>query len=160
MSDLYRVPKRKLPVRIRVSDHVQESVCVFLSECADGHAGAERPVDLFNGDDEFLPVETEDGEVVFLRRGSQSLVTIDLGDVLGEELAGADLVAGDLDGEARIRVVLDDGLELEGVARYQLPSPTTRLKEHLNSDEPFLPLYQSDRVCLINKTRILRVILV
>lgn len=157
MSDLYRVPKRKLSVRVRTSGDVQESVCVFLSECADGHAGTERPVDLFNGSKDFLVVETSEGEVAFLQRGSLSLVIIDLDGGLDEELAGANLTAGDLDIQERIRVLLDDGLELEGVTRYQLPDGTARLKEHLNGAEPFIPLYQGDRVCLINKARIARV---
>jgi hypothetical protein len=157
MSDLYRVPKRKLLVQVRTSGDVQESVWVFLAEYADGRAGAERPVDLFNGSEDFLVVETADGKVAFLHRGSLSLAIIDLQDVLSEELAGADLVAADLDIQERICVVLDDGLELEGVTRYQLPGARARLKDHLNASEPFLPLYQGDRVCLINKARIARV---
>jgi hypothetical protein len=159
VSDLYRVPKHRLSVCVRTRDGVEESVCVFLSECADHHTGSERPVDLFNGSQEFLVVETSDREVAFLQRGSLSLVIIELDDVLSEELAGAELVAGDLDTEEAIRVVLDDGLELEGVARYQRPDATARLNEHLNAAEPFLPLYQGDRVCLINKARVARITL-
>jgi hypothetical protein len=157
MSELYRVPKHRLPVRLRTREDAWESVHVFLSECADGHAGTEQPEDLFNGRDEFLVVETGDGEVAFLHRAGVSLVEIDLEAILGEERAGADLLAGDLAIEERIRVLLDDGLELEGITRYQRPHAAARLKEHLNAEDPFLPLHRGDRLCLVNKARIARV---
>ena len=99
-----------------------------------------------------------EGAMVFLRRGSLSVVTLDLDDELAELLAGADPVAGDLAIEEMIEVEFEDGLVLEGTTRFQLPEAQARIQDHLNGPEPFLQLYCGDRVHLINKACIARAI--
>lgn len=158
MSERYHVPKRKVAVKIRTTKGTEEVVSLFLSLCAEDHAGPEQPSDYFNGTSEFLVAEREDGAMVFLRRGSLSVVTLDLDDELAELLAGADPVAGDLAIEEMIEVEFEDGLVLEGTTRFQLPEAQARIQDHLNGPEPFLQLYCGDRVHLVNKACIARAI--
>lgn len=153
----YRVPKHKRRVRIRTADGREESVSLFLSDFAEDHVGSERPTDLFRAGAVFFVAEDESGKVVFVRGGSLSLVTIPLADDLADRLAGGNAEASDLDTECAIRVVLEDGLELTGVTRYQLPEAQARLQDFLNSADLFIPLYQGEEVVLINKSRITRV---
>lgn len=153
----YRVPKHKTPVRIRTADGREESVSLFLSDFAEDHVGSERPTDLFRGSMAFFVAESERGEVVFLRTGHLSLVTIAAEHEFADDLAGGDSETGDLDTERAIRVVLEDGFELTGITRYQLPEAQARLQDFLNAAEPFLPLYQGEELVLINKSRIARV---
>lgn len=153
----YRVPKHKMRVRIRTADGREENISLFLSDFAEDHVGSERPSDLFRAGAVFFVAEDESGKVVFVRGGNLSLVTIPLEDDIGDGLAGGNPVAGDLYTECAIRVVLEDGLELTGVTRYQLPEAQARLQDFLNSAEPFIPLYQGEEVVLINKSRVARV---
>lgn len=154
MSERYRVPKREVSVAIRTTHGDEETVTLFLSECAEDHAGPEQASDFFNSSNEFLVAQRENGTVVFVRRGSLSLVTLGLDDEL---LAGADPIAGDLCIEESIHVELEDGLTLEGTTRYQRPEAQARLQDHLNGHEPFLLLYSSDQLHLVNKSCIARV---
>jgi hypothetical protein len=158
MSELYRVPKREVSVKIRTTKGNEETVSLFLSLCAEDHAGPEQPSDYFNGSAEFLVAKREDGAMVFLRRGSLSVVTLELDDELAELLAGADLIAGDLAIEKEIELEFEDGLVLEGTTRFQRPEAQARIQDHLNSPEPFLLLYSGDRVHLVNKACVARVI--
>ena len=157
MSERYRVPKRKVSVKIRTTKGDEETISLFLSLCAEDHAGPEQPSDYFNGPSEFLVAEQEDGAMVFLRRGSLSVVTLELDDELAELLAGADLVAGDLAIEKEIKLEFQDGLVLEGTTRFQRPDAQARIQDHLNDSEPFLLLYCGDRVHLVNKACVARV---
>jgi hypothetical protein len=158
MTERYRVPKRKVDVKIRTTKGSEEVVSLFLSLCAEDHVGPEQPSDYFNGPAEFLVAEREDGSMVFLSRKSLSVVTLELDDELAELLAGADPVAGDLAIEKDIELEFQDGLVLVGTTRFQLPEAQARIQDHLNSSEPFLQLYCDDRVHLVNKACIARVI--
>jgi len=154
MSERYRVPKRKVSVRIRTSKGKEETVSLFLSECAEDHAGPEQASDFFNSPRDFLVAQLQSDAFVFVRRGSLSLVTLELDD---EQLAGADPVAGDLYIEEDVEVELEDGLLLEGTTRYQRPEAQARLQDYLNGPEPFLLLYSSEQVHLVNKSCISRI---
>ncbi len=59
MSERYRVPKRKVSVKIRTTKGNEETVSLFLSLCAEDHAGPEQPSDYFNGPNEFLVAEQD-----------------------------------------------------------------------------------------------------
>ncbi len=157
MPARYQVPKRRVPVRIRGNDGSEEQVHLFLSELAENHPGGERPGDVFNGPSEFVVVETEGGEIWLLRRSNVAVVIVAGEHEYGDELAGADPLAADLDTVVDVKIELDDGALLEGAIRYQMPEAQNRLQDFMNASPPFLALYQESSVLLVNARRIARV---
>ena len=157
MSDRYRVPKRKTPMRIRFAPNREEVISIFLAKVSANHAGPEKPLEFFNGSDEFIAAEAQAGNIVFIRRESIDVVTIDFDGELEGIAVGTSPIGTDLDIKESIAVEFADGLVLEGVTHYQLPEANSRLGDFLNGPPLFLPLYQSDCMHLLNKRRIARV---
>ena len=157
MTDRYQVRKHTISVKIRSSGPAEEKIQLFLGETAESHAGPERPADVFNSAREFVVARSECGGICFLRRDSVSTVAMASEDEFGEGLASSDLLAGDLQEEQQITIVLEDGTSLEGWVRYELPESNRRLQDFLNAEAPFLTLYQAGQVLLVNKRRVARV---
>ncbi len=157
MQPSYRVPKRKLTLRVRTtaSDR-EETVRVFLSDHAETHPGREEAVDVFNGPNDFVVVEDESGSIQFLNRDIVAVVAVPQ-DEEGDFLDDVDLAARDLDTEIPIAIELDDGTRIEGTARYQMPETHRRLQDFLNSVPPFVSVYRKGELLLLNKSRIARV---
>ncbi len=159
MSESYRIPKSKLAVEILcASSQAAQRGFLFLGAGADGHVGPERALDLLNGEEEFLVLEDEAGGVSLLQRGALSRVTLAADDACTDPKCAADPSTADLDVEAHIRLILEDGSELEGATRYQLPVERRRIQDFLNAPGSFIPLYHGGRLSLVNKRRIARVI--
>ena len=108
MSNAYRVPKRRVQVIVELPCQGPDSVGVFLSEQAGGHAGPERPGDLFDGPDEFLVVARQ-GEVELVRR--DQVVTVAVQHEV-EHPSAASTGPADLDERVPVVVTLDDGTVL------------------------------------------------
>lgn len=157
MSERYRIPKFKVRVEIRTLRGSSEEVSIFLSQRAESHAGPERPLDMLNGDAEFIVVELASGEVGFLRRSSLSVVTMPVGETC-DALAEPEPLAADLFDEAMLRLVLEDGSELEGLTRYELPEQSCRVQDFFNGSELFVTLIHDGRVSFVNKGCIARVL--
>lgn len=148
MSDSYRVPKRPVCVQVRTAQQAEESVTLFLGERAESHAGPERPIDLLNGPHEFMPMARESGQVRLVSRGQIVLVSVPAKlDCPGPGASWND----PHDTVAKVAVVLDDGTQLEGKLRYQLPDASRRLQDYLNQEAPFLALHRCEGVVLVNK---------
>lgn len=161
MPERYQVPKHEAEVEVRLSDGSRGRITVYLSERAQGHAGPERPSDLLNGDDPFLPARFPDAGFALLRRTSVVVMTVDVEDeVTGA--SGAESLFGsgpDPDGVERhaIALILDDGSELEGTMTYLMPPGERRLQDYLNRAPRFVRLRNDDRVDIVNSDRIVRV---
>lgn len=156
MSDRYQVPKHRARLRIRTTGGGDEWVHVFLGELAETHLGPERPGDVFNAGHAFVVVQDEEKRTSFIRCDDVWTVSITEAADVEEDLAGADPLVGDLDTEARLAVVLEDGSRLEGRVRYQLPESHGRVLDFLNEESPFLTLFGDERILLVNKRRIAR----
>lgn len=156
-SDRYQVPKHRARLRIRTTGGGEEWVHVFLGELAETHLGPERPADVFNAGRDFVVVQDEEGRTSFIRCDDVWTVSITEDADLEEDLAGADPLVGDLDTEAKLAVVLEDGSRLEGRVRYQLPDSHGRVLDFLNGKGPFLTLFGDERILLVNKRRVARV---
>lgn len=159
MSERYRVPKYKTQVEIQFAPGRVERFSLFLAEFAERRLGPERADDVLNGDSEFLAVETAEGAIGFVRRSSIAIVTLGKDEDIDELLGAFDPVAADLDIEVRLRIALDDGTQLEGSTRYQLPEASSRVLDFLNGPEPFIPFRHEGRLSLVNKRRIANVVL-
>lgn len=161
MPERYQVPKHEASAEIRLADGSRRRVTVYLSERAQSHAGAERPSDLLNGDDRFIPVNFPDTGFALLRRTSVVTMTVDVED----ELVGAggteDVFGPGPDPEGLERhdvvVILDDGSELEGTMTFLMPPGERRLQDFLNRAPTFVRLRENDRIEIVNSDRIVGV---
>jgi len=159
MTERYRVPKFRVRVDLHTVEGTTEQVALFLSERAQEHAGPEGPLDVLNADDEFIVVEFESGEVGLVRRGSVAMVTVSGETSPQDALSCSDPVLADLFVEAKLKLVLGNGDEIEGVAHYERPEQNRRVQDFMNGPEPFVPLTHDGRISFVNKSCIARVLL-
>jgi hypothetical protein len=154
MDDL-RVPKRRVPAEVLLAGGGARRISLFLAEAAPGHVGPERPADLLNGANEFLPARDEEaGTMTFLNRAHLAVVRVDRtpgGD-------GADDLT--LPTEHEVEVLLQSGTTLRGLVSYLRPPEHSRLVDFLNDAAPFFRLIEERAIALVNKRHVSRVALV
>jgi hypothetical protein len=156
MNHAYQVPKRSVQADITLAGHNPVTLQLFLSEHAPSHSGAERPSDLLNGPDAFLPASDAANRVVFLHRDSIVCVKVDLVNEFGGD--GAEELAPDLATQVAVEILLDTGHSLTGELRYLMPEASRRLQDVLNQPLRFLILRDGEQAQIINKARIVRVV--
>lgn len=153
MEDL-RVPKRRVAAEALLPGGATRRISLFLAEAASQHAGAERPSDLLNGGDDFVPaLDEEAGTMSFLNRAAVEAVRVPGRDA---EADGTELT---LPTEHEVEVVLRGGAALRGLVSYVRPADR-RLVDFLNEPEPFFRLLEERAVVLVNKRHVVRVLLV
>src|SRR5512145_1464490 len=116
MEDL-RDPKRRIPVEVLLPGGGNRAMALFLSEVAADHTGQERPSDLLNGGDDFVPAWDETGKAMtFLNRSAISAVRLDpaLDTDADEDVS--------IPTEHEVEVLLQDGTTLRGLASYLRPT--------------------------------------
>src|SRR6185295_14717392 len=72
----YRVAKRELTAEVTVAGEKPAILKLFLAERTRAHAGDERPSDLINGPDLFLPAVDRKGRLRLLRRDAVVVITV------------------------------------------------------------------------------------
>lgn len=157
MSEEYRVPKFRLPVGVTtVGGPAGEPLVLHLSERSERRVGRERPSDLLNGRQSFLPVSGPDDVSRLLARSALLVLSVP---VEAEGGAGED-DAVETDGccTERVEVLLENGLRLSGTVSYVQPPGRRRLLDYLNGSEGFLALREGEKVHLVNKGRIVHVL--
>jgi hypothetical protein len=149
---------------------------LFLASQAAHHAGYERPSDLLESVDAFLPAMNGAGQVLLLQRDAVMVLTVPVAAETGGEgdpdggvnpaggvdpSGGADpAVGGPTDTpasparRAAVRMTLENGRVLEGTVEYLMPEGHDRLQDFLNAAGRFLTLRQGDTVHLVHKLRI------
>jgi hypothetical protein len=149
----YRVPKRRVPVRFTLPHQPEECAHLFLGELAETHTGPERPSDVLNRPEVFIALQTGSGGVEVLCRDALSFLAV------AAELENDPEQPPDPGDETRVQlsIEMDDGREVEGVARYRLPESARRLQDFLNQQDGFVRLECQQEVLLVNKRRIQRV---
>jgi len=157
VTDAYRVPKRKVPVEVVLAGRSPMLVDLYLSDCAETHAGRERASDLLNGSDPFLPASDSAGSVVFLHRDGLISVSLDAEHEQMDENHPARDMTEAPSTSAEVEVVLEDGMTIAGEINQMMPEGHRRLQDVLNLESRFLILWSGDRVHLINKRRVIRV---
>jgi hypothetical protein len=153
--DELRVPKRRIPVEVLLPGGGTAPMVLFLAEVAAGHAGGERPSDLLNGHDEFVPAFDEVGQAMsFLSRSAISALRLDaaLDEALEDDVS--------LPTEHDVEVRLSDGTVLRGLVTYLRPPDRSRLGDFLNEPPPFFRLREASSLVLVNKRHVVRVTLV
>jgi hypothetical protein len=151
MDDL-RVPKRRVSAEVLLPGGAGRRITLFLAEAAPAHAGPERPSDVLNAGDGFLPAFDEDaGAITFLNVGGLAVVRVD------RELEQTAADALTLPTEHEVEVLLESGGTLRGLVSYLRPPDRSRLVDYLNEPAPFFPLIEERAIALVNKRHVARV---
>ncbi len=157
MSREYCVPKRQVRARVILTGQPPADVKLFLNECAETHEGHERPIDLLNGSQAFIPAMSQDGEVVLLHRDNLMVVSL----ATGDESANDDMRLGEQDPGnmtvVMVELIMQDGTTVRGEVSYLMPESRRRLQDFLNTAERFLALREGAVMHLVNKRRISRI---
>jgi hypothetical protein len=147
MSDL-RVPKHKVAADVILPGGVVRRMAFFLAYAAPDHDGPERPLDLLNGDEDFLPAfDEEAGAMTFLHRKGALAVRVDLAHDADDE-------AATLPTEHEVDVHLADGTVQRGLVSFVRPPDHSRLVDVLNEPPPFFRLHQGAQVAYLNKRHV------
>jgi len=152
----FAVPKHAVAARLRVVGREPAEVLLHLSEGTPRHGGRELPSDLLNEDGTFLPVQdATGGEIHLVRRRSLLWVSVAADDEEGPGDGGpaVDAEAPGVTSE-RVRLRFEDGSEIVGLLRWVLPAGRRRLQDYLEQADTFFPLYEGERVKLVNRERV------
>ena len=150
-----RVPKRRVPAEVLLPGGAVRRISLFLAEAASRHTGPERPSDLLNGGDDFVPALDEEGGVMtFLNRAGLAVVR------LARELETDDADGVTLPTEHEVEILLESGTALRGLVSYLRPRERSRLVDFLNEREPFFRVHEERAIALVNKRHVARVVLV
>lgn len=156
VNDLYRVPKREVTAQVSLPGMPRTTLQIFLSERAETHTGYERPSDLLNGPNLFIPATGAGGVTIFLQRDMVISLAVPSEHEFGGSERAEDLAADEAT-HARVEVTLEDCSALTGVLAFLLPEGRRRLQDYLNGPEQFIVLRRPGQAVLINKRRIARV---
>jgi len=153
----YRVAKRELTAEVTVAGEKPAILKLFLAERTRAHAGDERPSDLLNGPDPFLPAVDRKGRLRLLRRDAVVVITVPADHEPGSEAtetAGAPLPSSR---HADVEVILESGDAIRGTVEYDMPESRSRLLDFLNREDRCLAVRHKGQVHLVNKRHIARV---
>lgn len=149
-----RVRKEPLEVDLALAGAPPRRVELFLAEHGSREFRRQRVIDLFDQAESFLPAcDQRTGEwesfnvraVVWVSMSRESAES----DGAGEEL---------YDHRRLVRVELDGGEALEGEILYSAPEGFARVVDVMNRRDRFVRLWSGDRVYLVNKDAVLRVV--
>jgi hypothetical protein len=150
-----RVPKRRVPVEVVLPGGAARRVSLFLAEASPDHEGPERPSDLLNGRDGFIPaLDEESGAMTFLQRASIALARVP--SEFEPDPGGGFTIPT----EHEVEITLADGNRLAGLMSYLLPPERSRLVDFLNGASPFFRLIERDGVTLVGRAHVARVAIV
>lgn len=151
----FLVPKLSIQAEIAFPRQPRRSVSIFLSDHAPSHSGYERPSDLLNGDEPFLPTIAANGELLLVNLESVMLVSLEAAHEFDEN--AIEVETNSLTGAVHfdLEVGLADGSVRTGVVSVILPRAQRRVQNVLNGDERFFALREgATQVCFINKNHV------
>jgi hypothetical protein len=153
MRNIYQIPKIRVPIEVTFRDEPAVPLGMFVGKICGHHEGPERPSEVLNGDQEFIPMVRAGGEPLIVRREAILMVAVEAIHE-GERPSGMGL--GQV---ATVEVTLDleDGSTVHGVFEYMMPEDRCRLQDFLNAGLRVLPLREGSSVRLINSRFIRRV---
>lgn len=152
MSAEYQIPKRKIRATVCCPGQADRETWLYVGETAECHFGPERPSDLLNGSNPFIPATDDDGTFFLLQRDAISVCTIaaeaEAGAAPTEEGAEAAISYA-----IRVRMVGDR--EVAGTLTFVRPEGQRRLQDGLNGSEPFFTVMDGDRVHLVSRRHVI-----
>ncbi len=149
---LYRIEKERLSVSLTLAGGLRVDGHIFVQPQAYGYNGHEHAIDVFNGADPFVALQTENG-VLFVAKDS-------VADVFGlaDEEAALDEMRRASARSAALEVTLVGGTVHTGTVLLEMPTDRPRLLDFLNRyEERFLAISEEQGVRLVNTSMIERV---
>lgn len=143
-----KIAKNRRQVLFTLADGSEVCGKVFLSLYEATHHGPQRVGELLNGEEGFIPVETEEGTVHLNVANIVCAVT-----PLAEE--GDDLMT--LGEKYRVRVSTLGGKEIKGDVFVNLPHERCRVSDYLNQAERFCRIYLPDEIAYLGTRYMLAV---
>jgi len=157
LTDEYRVAKKEVVAEVTVGGEKPVTLTLFLAGRTRQHAGNERPSDLLNGLDIFLPAIDRKKKLRLLRRDALVVITVPAEyepGTVGPEAEGAPLPSHL---HAEVEVILANGAVIRGTVEYDMPESRRRLLDFLNCEDRCLAVRHEGQVHLVNKRHIARV---
>ena len=150
MAEL-RVPTLSVEVDVVYADETFMSGTIYLPALAHRHEGPMRPDEWINDNMPFFP---------FFERGSTRAILLnkDRVVVLSVPMMTEERdVPSEMETTAKVRI--DCGThQVSGTVRIDMPEGKTRVLDYLNRGDKFIPLFDEERVHLIRKIFIDRVV--
>ena len=146
----FQVPKERASVLVEIPPRTPEARFIFLAPFAQGHLGAETPLDIFNAPEPFVPLFREDGEPVLARRDAITWVMV--GDPQRAEWYYYESRAGVAD--APVHIEFDTGSHLDGRVALVGPAGSRRVIDVVNRNGGFLHLERGEDLFLVNLRRV------
>ena len=153
----YRVAKKEFIAEVTIAGETPAVVTLFLAGQTKHHAGGERPSDLLNGPDFFLPAIDCEGKLRLLRRDAVVVITVPASYEPGVAEPVAEGLPLPSSLHAEVEVILQSGAAICGMVDYEMPRTRSRLIDFLNRKEQCLAVRQAGQVHLVNKRHIARV---
>jgi hypothetical protein len=133
-SDRFRVSKRPVPVRVRLSTGRQITAHLQCAEQAHGHHGRERVKDVLNAEDPVVPLWSE---------GPAACTLVNKRFIEMVELLEPDVVdpqEPDLSNHREVSVLMSSGTGIRGTLYISTPPGQSRTLDFLNRGERFFYL--------------------
>ena len=156
MSVEYRVPKRTVLAQVCFQGSSSSTLRLYLGDRAESHMGKERPGDLLNGADAFIPTTTPEGEFILLNKDAVTTVAIDGQDDMIEEIPCGDDDPSTDATRFEATVHLSDCTTRKGWISFLHPYGQRRPQCLLNTEDRFLLVHNGIENCFINKRHILK----
>lgn len=146
----YRIPKRQVHAEVKLPGQAPRKIQLHLASHAEQHYGQERPSDLLNGSESFLPAVDQEGGIGFIPREAVMILTVPAEHELELESVASEAAAR----TERVRILMEDGTRIQGDVTYVLPAGQERLLDFLNATDWFFRVHDAPRVHLVNKHRV------
>lgn len=156
MSVEYRVPKRTVLAHVFFQGSSSSPLRLYLGDRAETHIGKERPCDLLNGSEAFIPTTTPEGEFIVLNKDAVTTVVIDGQDDLVEEIPCTDDNSQSDMTRIEATAHLSDGTTRTGWISFLHPYGQRRPQSLLNTKDRFVLVQNGTESCFINKRHILK----
>ena len=150
MTDVYRIPRVEIAAQIALGDSQVRVVRLFLGTHAGSHPGPERPSDLLNSPNPFMPA-LERKRVLFFNLDAVHVVTV----AAELEFAAIDMMWLDAalqqQTHRRVEVGMQGGTVVRGELTYLMPEGNRRVQDFLNATERFFALRDGDVARFVNR---------
>ena len=148
------VPTRPASLKLWTVDGAVFDATLLLHMNAETHEGPETVQDRLNDPNLFLAVSVPgDAPVLFLNK--IQIIRVDMKDIDAPTVTPFDLSEVSIE---PVRVQLINGEQLAGTVRIEGPAGRRRLSDFLNTQPAFLPLTGTDRLHLLQKRFIVRIV--
>jgi len=142
--DLYRIPRREIPVQILLDDARTMDGTFFTH----GNGVGGRPQDVLERlnetDDDFVPLECGRDSFLLNKAG---IIWVQVRDGPAREIEGD----ADAARHVPVRLTLAGGLSLMGTLAIVMPPERSRVLDYLNAAGRFFPLFGAGTVTLVHR---------